>query len=132
VPEFTADLCKLCISCNIAWLLLRSQLLLFFLKYVPEAKTSDRRTLSNQVLDSLVIQPEMEMKSKVARKLATDQCDGWRSNAKASISATSVIVEGKVCDKAVFSTSKKSANNLLQIILEDIEYCENEFDIVSS
>ncbi|KAJ7640524.1 hypothetical protein B0H17DRAFT_1149012 [Mycena rosella] len=45
--EFAEDLCKLFVACNVAWnSAANPQLLLFFTKYVPEAKIPDRRVLS--------------------------------------------------------------------------------------
>lgn len=50
--EFASDLCKVFISCNFAWnAAANPQLLLFFSKYVPEAKIPDRRVLSGRVLN---------------------------------------------------------------------------------
>ncbi|KAJ7729989.1 hypothetical protein B0H16DRAFT_1330093 [Mycena metata] len=76
--EFAEDLCKLFVACNVAWNSANNpELLLFFSKYVPEAKIPDRRVLSGRVLDTLVLQIEKEMKSQVAGKLGMGQCDGW-------------------------------------------------------
>ncbi|KAJ7271620.1 ribonuclease H-like domain-containing protein [Mycena rebaudengoi] len=133
--EFAQDLCKLFIACNVAWnSAANPQLLLFFSKYIPEAKIPDRRVLSGRVLDALVVQAETEMKSNVAGKLGTGQCDGWKSTAKASIITTSVTVEAKVLcvphPSASYRNCKKSADNLLEIVLADIKYCEDEFGII--
>ncbi|KAJ7226589.1 hypothetical protein C8J57DRAFT_1031627, partial [Mycena rebaudengoi] len=76
--EFVQDLCKIFIACNVAWnSAANPHLLLFFSKYVPEAKIPDQRVLSGRVLDALVVQVDTEMKSNVAGKLGTGQCDGW-------------------------------------------------------
>ncbi|KAJ7260042.1 ribonuclease H-like domain-containing protein [Mycena rebaudengoi] len=131
--EFAEDLCKLFIACNVAWnSAANPELLLFFSKYIPEAKIPDRRVLSGRVLDTLVVQVEADIKSKVSGKLGTGQCDGWKTGAKASIITTSVTVEGKIYTNAAHDVSpdKKSAENLLQIVLGDIEYCEKEFGII--
>ncbi|KAJ7745031.1 hypothetical protein B0H14DRAFT_2637213 [Mycena olivaceomarginata] len=96
------------------------------------AKIPDRRVLSGWVLDVLVVQAETGMKSNVSGKLGTGQCDRWKSNAKAAIIATSVTVDGKVYMIAAHNVSpdKKTADNLLQIVLEGIKYCEEELGII--
>ncbi|KAJ7126578.1 ribonuclease H-like domain-containing protein [Mycena crocata] len=131
--EFAEDLCKLFVACNITWNSASNpQLNLFFSKYIPGAKIPDRRVLSGRVLDTLVVQAEDRMKSSVSGKLGTGQCDGWKSNAKASIITTSVTVEGQLYMIAAHNMSpeKKSAHNLLELVLQDIEYYENELGII--
>ncbi|KAJ7149276.1 ribonuclease H-like domain-containing protein [Mycena crocata] len=131
--EFAQDLCKVFVACNITWNSASNpQLNLFFSKYIPEAKIPDRRVLSGRVLDSLVVQAETRMKSSVSGKFGTGQCDGWKSNAKASIITTSVTVEGQVYMIAAHDVSpeKKSADNLLELVLQDIQYCEDELGII--
>ncbi|KAJ7843842.1 hypothetical protein B0H13DRAFT_1648242, partial [Mycena leptocephala] len=89
-----------------------------------------RRVLFGRVLDTLAVQAEADMKSDVAGKLGTGQCDGWKSNARAY--TTSVTVEGKLYAIAPHDVSpeKKSAKNLLEIVLEDMKYCEGELGII--
>ncbi|KAJ7122705.1 ribonuclease H-like domain-containing protein [Mycena crocata] len=110
--EFAQDLCKLFISCNVAWnSAANPQLLLFF--------------------SNLVCPVETEMKAKVSGKFGTGQCDGWKSNAKASIITTSVTVEGKLYMIAVHNVSmdKKTSDHLLELVLADMKYCEDELGI---
>ncbi|KAJ7258558.1 ribonuclease H-like domain-containing protein [Mycena rebaudengoi] len=111
--EFAQDLCKLFLN-------------LFFSKYVPEAKIPDRRVLSGRVLDSLAAQTEAAMKSNVGGRHGTGQCDGWKTNAKAAIISTSVTVDATLHLIAAhdISPERKTAENLLQIVLADITYCE--------
>ncbi|KAJ7753324.1 ribonuclease H-like domain-containing protein, partial [Mycena maculata] len=125
--EFAQDLCKLFVACNISWnSAANPQLNLFFSKYVPEAKIPDRRVLSGRILDSLALQAETGMKSIVTGRLGTGQCDGWKSGAKAAIITTSVTVDIQLYMIAAHDVSpeRKTADNLLQIVLEDMEYCE--------
>ncbi|KAJ7937967.1 hypothetical protein B0H13DRAFT_1588109 [Mycena leptocephala] len=92
--EFATDLCKLFIACNVAWnSAANPELLLFFSKYVPQAKIPDRRVLSGRVLDQLVCEIENAMKGSLSGKLGTGQCDGCRSNAKASIAVFALRVK---------------------------------------
>ncbi|KAJ7784891.1 ribonuclease H-like domain-containing protein, partial [Mycena maculata] len=131
--EFAQDLCKLFVACNISWnSAANPQLNLFFSKYVPEAKIPDRRVLSGSVLDSLALQAETTMKSIVTGRLGTGQCNGWKSGAKAVIITTSVTVDIQLYMIAAHDVSpeRKTADNLLQIVLEDMEYCEEELGII--
>ncbi|KAJ7934699.1 hypothetical protein B0H13DRAFT_1591431 [Mycena leptocephala] len=129
--EFAEDLCRLFVACNMSWnSAANPELNLFFSKYIPEAKISDRRVLSGRVFDTLVVQAESRMKSNVNGKLRTGQCDdGWKSNAKASIITTSVTVEGQLYMIAAHP-DKTSADNLLKIVLEVMKYCEDELGFV--
>ncbi|KAJ7637806.1 ribonuclease H-like domain-containing protein [Mycena rosella] len=125
--EFAQDLCKLFVACNISWnSALNAQLNLFFSKYVPEAKIPDRQVLSGHVLDLLAAEAEAGMKSKVAGRFGTGQCDGWKTNAKAAVVTTSVTVDATLYINAAHNISpeRKTSDNLLQIVLEDITYCE--------
>ncbi|KAJ7829072.1 hypothetical protein B0H14DRAFT_2366798, partial [Mycena olivaceomarginata] len=87
---------------------------------------------SGRVLDSLVVDAETGIKSIVAGRLGTGQCDGWKSNAKAAIITTSVTVDGELYMIAAHDVSpeRKTADNLLQIVLEDMKYCEEELGII--
>ncbi|KAJ7602477.1 ribonuclease H-like domain-containing protein [Mycena rosella] len=66
------------------------------------------------------------MKSKVAGRFGTGQCDGWKTNAKAAVVTTSVTVDATLYINAAhdISPERKTSDNLLQIVLEDITYCE--------
>ncbi|KAJ7030543.1 hypothetical protein C8F04DRAFT_961451 [Mycena alexandri] len=138
--EFAEDLCKLFIACNVSWTSANNpELFLFFSKYVPEAKIPDRRVLSGRVLDTLVLRVEKEMKDQVAGKLGIGQCDGWKTGAKASIISIARSVSTSFVSAGInlhlvathdVSPEKKSADNLLEIVLGDIEYCETEFGII--
>ncbi|KAJ7199027.1 ribonuclease H-like domain-containing protein [Mycena pura] len=125
--EFAQDLCKLFIAFNVSWNSASNpELNLFFSKYVPEAKIPDRRVLSGRVLDSLAARTEAAMKSNVAGRHGTGQCDGWKTNAKAAIVSTSVTVDATLHLIAAHDVSpeRKTAENLLQIVLANITYCE--------
>ncbi|KAJ7697906.1 ribonuclease H-like domain-containing protein, partial [Mycena rosella] len=75
-----------------------------------------------RILDSLATQAEAGMKSNVVGRLGTGQCDGWKTNAKAAIISTSVTLYMIAAHDV--SPERKTADNLLQIVLEDITYCE--------
>ncbi|KAJ7940007.1 hypothetical protein B0H13DRAFT_1464936, partial [Mycena leptocephala] len=130
--EFAEDLCKLFIACNVAWNSAGNpELHLFCSKYIPGAKIPDRKVLSGRVLDTLAVHAETNMKSNVSGKLATGQCDVWKSEAKAAIITMSVTVEAKLYMIAAHDVSpeRKTSDNLLELMLEDIRYCEEQLGV---
>ena len=96
--EFSADLCKLLIALNTAWVAAENPSLHRFIhKWVgPEVVVEDRRILSGRVLDREVERVENGVISKVSRKLATGQCDGFKNVAKSSVVSTMMSVEYEV------------------------------------
>ncbi len=96
--EFSEDLCKLFIMCNIAWNVAENaQLHLFFHKWVPGAVIPDRRKLSGTYLDEAADQVRSETVKKVQGSLGTGQSDGWKNVAKTSVVASMMSVNGEVC-----------------------------------
>ena len=96
--EFSADLCKLLIALNTAWVAAENPSLHRFIhKWVgPEVVVEDRRILSGRVLDREVERVENGVISKVSGKLATGQCDGFKNVAKSSVVSTMMSVEYEV------------------------------------
>ncbi|KAJ7939088.1 hypothetical protein B0H13DRAFT_1587241 [Mycena leptocephala] len=78
------------------------------------------------------------MKANVSEKLGTGQCDGWKSGAKASIITTCVLdLEVVMLPDQLYmiaahdlSPERKTADNLLEIVLEDLKYCEEQLGII--
>ncbi|KAJ7049147.1 ribonuclease H-like domain-containing protein [Mycena amicta] len=130
--EFEEDLCKVFVSCNWSWRCIgNGELVLFLTKYIPHAKIPDRRTLSGRVLDSLHVKVEDRIKEAVNKKLGMGQCDGWKSSARSSIILSSVTVEVELYTLGAHNVSaqSKTADNLLELMLADMERAESEFGI---
>lgn len=96
--EFSADLCKLLIALNTAWVAADNPSLHRFIhKWVgSEVVVQDRRILSGRVLDQEVRRVEDVVVGKVHGKVATGQCDGWKNVAKSSVVSTMMSVENEV------------------------------------
>ncbi|KAF7331976.1 HAT family dimerization protein [Mycena kentingensis (nom. inval.)] len=127
--QFARDVCRLLVSCNWSWNCVSNpEFLLFFSKYVPEAKIPDRDVLSGRILDTLTREVEAGMKEKVRGKWATGQCDGWKSIAKDNIITTSSTVEGKWYLGAAHDVSpeRKTAAALLEIVDGDMTAAEEQ------
>ncbi|KAJ7215840.1 ribonuclease H-like domain-containing protein [Mycena pura] len=128
--EFYDDLCRLFVACNWAWNgVANPELLLFMSRYISQAKIPDRRVLSGRVLDRLVAQFEEKVRVEVSGKLATGQCDGWKSLSKAHIISTSSTVAGKLHLTGAHDVSpeRKTADNLLQIVTADMQMCKDRY-----
>jgi hypothetical protein len=96
--EFDQDICKLFVSCGFAWNAASNpEMGLFFRKWIPGAMVPDRRSLSGRVLDGEVAKVEARTKERIAGKMATGQCDGWKNVAKTSIVTSMITVEHEVC-----------------------------------
>jgi hypothetical protein len=96
--EFDRDMCKLFVSCGFAWNAASNpEMSLFVSKWIPGATVPDRRSLSGRVLDGEVAKVEARTKERIAGKMATGQCDGWKNVAKTSIVTSMITVEHEVC-----------------------------------
>ncbi|KAJ6590824.1 hypothetical protein B0H10DRAFT_1830508, partial [Mycena sp. CBHHK59/15] len=127
--EFAKDLGKLFIACNVSWNSAGNpELHLFFLKYVPGAKIPDQRVLSGRVLDTLTVQAETTMKSNMLGKLVMGQCDGWKSNSRATVVTMSITLYMIAAHNV--SPERKTADNLLELMLKDMKYCKEQLGVI--
>jgi len=96
--EFSADLCRLLVVCNIAWMAVEIPFWrAFFIKWLPQCQMPGRRELSGRILDQESAKVLENMKEKVKDRFGTGQCDGWKNINKTSIIGTMVNVEYEVC-----------------------------------
>ncbi|CDO68373.1 hypothetical protein BN946_scf184815.g20 [Trametes cinnabarina] len=124
--DFTADLCRLFIACNIAWSAIEDPVLrLFFARWVPEARLPSRKVLSERVLDEEARRVTEEMRAEVRAKYATGQCDGWKNVNRDSIVASTINAQYTPWLLNLFDVSAvaKTAQNLFQLIVEEVQYC---------
>lgn len=97
--EFCEDLCKVFVSCGIAWNVLSdAELQLFVNKWIPRAKLPDRRALSGVFLDREVAKAEARTREKVEGELGTGQCDGWKNVSKTPVITSMMRVQREVSD----------------------------------
>ncbi|KIJ61394.1 hypothetical protein HYDPIDRAFT_169663 [Hydnomerulius pinastri MD-312] len=131
--EFAADLCRLVIVCNMAWLAVEMPYWrAFFAKWLPSALMPGRQELSGRVLNEEADKVVAEMKVKVEGRYGTGQCDGWKNVSKTSIIGTMVNVEytphilhvDNVTDKP------KTAVELLKLVEREIRYAVEVLKVV--
>lgn len=96
--QFSADLCRMFIACNIAWSAVENpHFRAFFARWMSQAILPGRKTLSGRILDALADEAENEMTDRVRGRYATGQCDGWKNITKDSLIASMINVEYTVC-----------------------------------
>ncbi|KII90039.1 hypothetical protein PLICRDRAFT_76459, partial [Plicaturopsis crispa FD-325 SS-3] len=83
------------------------------------------RELSGCILDEEAHKVLEGMKPAVRGKVATGQCDGWKSNTKTSLIASMMNVEYKpyLLNTVNVTTLPKTAETLLDIVLKELTYC---------
>ena len=94
--EFDADLCKVFVACNWAWLHADNPVFRwFFDKYLPSAHIPDRKTLSGAILNAESQRINDEMKKSLNQQYCTGVVDGW-SNSSEAIQCTGLNCQGEV------------------------------------
>ncbi|KAI0040417.1 hypothetical protein FA95DRAFT_1459517, partial [Auriscalpium vulgare] len=132
--RFGDDLCKVFISCGMAWNAANdAELRLFMAKWVPGAQVPDRQVLSGVTLNRAVERVEVKIKTKVQGKLGTGQCDGWKNIAKTSVvtSMMSVEHEAHLLRTHDMSGEPKTGDRLLELIRSDIDYTKEHFGVTT-
>ncbi|KAF5368688.1 hypothetical protein D9615_010307 [Tricholomella constricta] len=131
--EFNADLCRLLVVCNIAWWAVENPYWRgFFNKWLPNALLPGRKELSDRVLNEEADKVIREMLPQVKNGYGTGQCDGWKNIAKTSLIASTMNVEYKpyLLNVADISALHKTAENLLENILQEIKYATEILKII--
>ncbi|KAF5374107.1 hypothetical protein D9615_008815 [Tricholomella constricta] len=130
---FNADLCRLLVVCNIAWWAVENPYWRgFFNKWLPNALLPGRKELSDRVLNEEADKVIREMLPQVKNGYGTGQCDGWKNIAKTSLIASTMNVEYKpyLLNVADISALHKTAENLLEIVLQEIKYATEILKII--
>ncbi|KAJ2992405.1 hypothetical protein NUW54_g7945 [Trametes sanguinea] len=130
--DFTQDLLRLFIMCNIPWNAADStQMELFFAKWLPGAKLPDRRKLSGSCLDSAVGHACAHTKSHVHGKLATGQSDGWKNIAKTSVITSVMSVEGQAYLVRTHDMTgrPKTGQEHAEVIKADMKHMQDVYNV---
>ncbi|KAL6302503.1 ribonuclease H-like domain-containing protein [Sparassis latifolia] len=130
--NFAQDLCKLFISCGMAWNMAdNAEMQLFMRKWVPGAKVPDRRSLSGVYLDRAFDEVESRTTMKVKGKVATGQCDGWKNVAKMSVVTSMMTVEHEayLVRTHDMSGELKTGDRLLELVRADIKYMSEKYGV---
>ncbi|KAG8680638.1 hypothetical protein FRC11_002196, partial [Ceratobasidium sp. 423] len=95
----------------------------------PDLKVPNWHALGGRLLESEVMNVETELKNHVQAGLATGMCDGWKNVSKTLLVASMAMVDYQAHITHIHDVSadRKTADNLLQIILGEIEYMENNY-----
>ncbi|EMD37416.1 hypothetical protein CERSUDRAFT_136001, partial [Gelatoporia subvermispora B] len=124
--EFAGDLCCLLIACNIAWMAVEHcYCRAFFAKWLPPVILPTCKTLSGRILDQKSHKVVIDMKTRVKGCYGTGQCDGWKNITKTSLVALMINVEYMpyLLNAVDISAQVKNAENLLEIVVNEISYC---------
>ncbi|QRV88198.1 hypothetical protein RhiJN_16216 [Ceratobasidium sp. AG-Ba] len=126
---FETSLCRTAASAGWSWNSINDPEFRRMMKGMrPDLEIPDRRTISGRVLDKELVQVTSELRDRVAGKLATGMCDGWKNITRASLIACMITVDEQAHITKIYdaSGSRKTAKNLLSIVLENIKYAETE------
>ncbi|KZV67741.1 hypothetical protein PENSPDRAFT_583503 [Peniophora sp. CONT] len=130
--QFAADMLRLLIAINAAYMSVEHPYWRhFFSVWVPGCTVPTRADVSGQVLDEEADRVTKIMKDEVEGHYGTGQSDGWKSEAKEALVGSMVNVEYKPWPLNLFPITgeKKTAMNLLNIVLSEISYCVNTLGI---
>jgi len=96
--EFEVDVCKLFVSCGIAWNSADNPSMRTFMSkwVIPDVSMPHRRVLSGRVLDGEVKKVENSVRDTVKGKFATGQCDVWKNITKTPVISTVMTVNSEV------------------------------------
>ncbi|KAI0710278.1 hypothetical protein C8Q72DRAFT_751816, partial [Fomitopsis betulina] len=99
----------------------------FFEKWVPSSLLPGWYTLAGCILDEEADKVLNRMKANVKGRFAMGQCNGWKNIAKTSLVASMLNVESKpyILGAVDISARQKNAENLLEIVTNEIKYCQD-------
>ncbi|KAI0729818.1 hypothetical protein C8Q72DRAFT_777221 [Fomitopsis betulina] len=139
--KFASDLCCLLIACNIVFnaVEMMSEMVevqhywhYFFEKWVPGSLLPGQYTLAGHILDEEADKVLNRMKAHVKGRFAMGQCNGWKNIAKTSLVTSMLNVEYKpyILGAVDISARQKNAKNLLEIVTNEIKYCQDVLGVV--
>ncbi|KAF9230433.1 hypothetical protein BU15DRAFT_30072, partial [Melanogaster broomeanus] len=131
--EFAADLCRLVIACNMAWLAVEIPYWrAFFQKCSSKTRPESSCLPGIKAPGSQVGDLLEEMKLKVQDRYGTGQCDGWKNVSKTSIIGTMINVEYTpyLLNAVDVSAKPKTAVELLKLVEAEINYAVEVLKII--
>ncbi|KAF8595789.1 hypothetical protein BDV93DRAFT_416285, partial [Ceratobasidium sp. AG-I] len=129
--RFESDICKLWVANGWSWNSINNpQTRMFFDSWRPEAKLPDRHKLSGAVLEGEVETANTLMREAVKGRIATGMSDGWKNIRRTSLLASMLSVDYKASiNLHNISAKRKTADNHLSIVLNDIDQSEQEHGV---
>ncbi|KAH9916937.1 ribonuclease H-like domain-containing protein, partial [Amylocystis lapponica] len=129
---FASDICRMFVSCGMSWNMANNtEMQLFMEKWIPGSRVPDRRTLSGTYLNRAISDVQDRTRQKVAGKVATGQCDGWKNIAKTSVVTSVMTVEREVYMLRTHDMSgkPKTGDYLLGLVISDIKYMSAKYGV---
>ncbi|KAF8985488.1 hypothetical protein BDQ17DRAFT_1260183 [Cyathus striatus] len=126
INEWNTDLCLLMVACNIPWQAVENPVWRhFFYKWVPGCIIPGRKLLSSRILDEQAELIVDNIRKGVKGRYGAGQCDGWKNISKDSLIGSMVNVKYQpyLIGTTNVSAQAKNAENLLEIVKDDIKYC---------
>ncbi|KAH8101722.1 ribonuclease H-like domain-containing protein [Cristinia sonorae] len=122
--EFNCDMCDTFAACNIPFNVSDMAPWQYFISKYTHATPPSAYVISGPILDERVADVERHRNEKIAGKLGTGQCDGWKSRSKNSLVATLVSVKGQpyLLNTDNVTEERKNADTLLGIVIANIAY----------
>ncbi|KAF8593718.1 hypothetical protein BDV93DRAFT_460449 [Ceratobasidium sp. AG-I] len=130
--RFETDLCKLFVANGYPWSSVNNpETHIFYNTWFPEISLPDRHKLSGPILQRQVNAANDSMHDAIKGRIATGMSDGWKNIRRTSLLASMLSVDYKSYTVKVhdITAERKTADNHLKIVLEDIDHCEKEYDI---
>ncbi|KDN35726.1 hypothetical protein RSAG8_11349, partial [Rhizoctonia solani AG-8 WAC10335] len=130
--ELEADLCKLFVANGWAWHGINGpETQIFFEKWFPATTLPDRHKLSGPILQRELEAANASMRNAISGRVATGMSDGWKNIRRNSLIASMLSVDYTTYTVKVHDVSAehKTAENHLNIVLNDIDYAEKEHNI---
>ncbi|KAF9007367.1 hypothetical protein BDQ17DRAFT_1388933 [Cyathus striatus] len=120
------------VACNISWWAVENPFWChFFQKWVPGCVIPGRKQLSGCILDRKADQVVDNIQREVNGKYGTGQYDSWKNISKDSLIGSMINVEFEpyLIGATNVSMQAKTAENLLEIVKNDIRYCTDVLGI---
>ncbi|KAL1739126.1 hypothetical protein HDZ31DRAFT_156, partial [Schizophyllum fasciatum] len=131
--KFARDMCRLMVVCNIAWWNVEMPFWrYFFATYVPQAQVPGREEISGRILDDEARSVIESIAARARGRFATGVCDGWKNIVKSAIVAAMINCEYTpfLMNTYDISAVHKTAENLLDIVLGEIEYAVKVLGVI--
>ncbi|KAF8703671.1 hypothetical protein RHS03_06185, partial [Rhizoctonia solani] len=129
---FESALCRVAASAGWSWHSLNDPEWIDMMQRLrPDLKVPGRRTLAGRILNDEVNKVMDELRKLVGGRVATGMCDGWKNIKKDSLIASMITVdyEAHITNIHNVSAQRKTAQNLLELVRGEIEYCEKELGV---
>ncbi|KAK6978267.1 hypothetical protein R3P38DRAFT_2393789, partial [Favolaschia claudopus] len=108
------------------------EVLSFFQEHLPQANLPSRNVLTRRLIPQTLKAMQIEVRGPLKNMPGTVQADGWSGINSHHLIAFMVAVNGKIYTVRVHDASleRKTAENLLKLMLEVLDTLEKEWGLV--